>query len=110
MRTVISFLSAAGWSFFLAVYGVHLAIRTVRRSTLDRLNEQIRHAISSRSVATLEDASLGNLIAYRGLIDGVSEWPFSFSTLLRTGLVVAIGVGSWLGAALMDRFVNVVLQ
>jgi hypothetical protein len=110
LPSFLSFLSAAGMSFFLAVYGVHRAIHTLRRSTLDRLNEQIRHAVSGRSVATLEDASLGNLIAYRGLIDGVSEWPFSLSTLLRTGLVVAVGVGSWLGGALMERFVNIMLQ
>ena len=66
-------------------------------------------AIEGRGGATSQDASLANLLAYRSLIDGVSEWPFDLSTLLRTGMVVALGVGSWLGSALMERLLGVVL-
>jgi hypothetical protein len=110
LPSFVGFLSIAGMSFFLAVYGIHRAIHAMRQSELNRLNEQISHAIASQSVASMKDARLGNLIAYRGLIDGVSEWPFSLSTLLRTALIVALGVGSWLGGALVERWVNIVLQ
>ena len=110
LPSFVGFLSVAGMSFFLAVYGIHRAVHAVRQSELNSLNEQISHAIASESVATMEDARLANLIAYRGLIDGVSEWPFNLSTLLRTALIVALGVGSWLGGALVERLLNVVLQ
>ena len=97
-------------SFFFAVYGIHRTIHAVRQSELNRLNGQISHIIARQSIATTKDARLANLIAYRGLIDGVSEWPFNLSTLLRTALIVALGVGSWLGGALMERLLNIVLQ
>jgi hypothetical protein len=71
---------------------------------------EIRQAIEGRRTAAREDASLANLIAYRSLVNGVSEWPFDLSTLLRTGLIVALGVGSWLGGALVERLLGIVLQ
>ena len=37
------------------------------------------------------------------------EWPFDASALLRFGLYTAVGVGSWLGAALVERLLDTVL-
>ena len=49
---------------------------------------------------------LANLIAWRGLVDGVHEWPLSAPALLRFGLFLMLGLGSWLGAALVERFLE----
>ena len=39
-----------------------------------------------------------------------SEWPFSGSTVLRFGLYTALGLGSWLGAAFVERLLESALR
>jgi hypothetical protein len=39
----------------------------------------------------------------------VPEWPVTLPTLLRSGLFVLIGIGSWLGGALVERMLEAVL-
>ena len=52
---------------------------------------------------------MADLVAYRSLVQGVREWPFDVSTLARFLLFGALGVGSWLGGALVERLLDVVL-
>ena len=54
-------------------------------------------------------AHLHALLALRAQIEQARDWPWDVSTLLRFTLYVAIGVGSWLWGALVERFVDAVL-
>ena len=38
------------------------------------------------------------------------EWPFDLPTLARFALYVGIGLSSWLGAALVERFLDRVIE
>jgi hypothetical protein len=49
---------------------------------------------------------LANLIAYYQLIDRTQEWPINAASLLRFFMYVLIGLGSWLGAALVERMLD----
>ena len=62
-----------------------------------------------RAGAPLEDARLGNLIQYQTFVKSVREWPFDLGTLGRFLLYAVIGVGSWLGAATVERLLDLLL-
>jgi hypothetical protein len=49
---------------------------------------------------------LANLIAYHQLIARVREWPIDFANLLRFFLYLFIGLGSWLGGAIVERLLD----
>jgi hypothetical protein len=50
------------------------------------------------------------LLALRNQVADVREWPVDLSTLMRLLLYLAIGLGSWVGAALVDLGVERVLR
>ena len=50
-----------------------------------------------------------DLAAYETRIASIATWPFDLSTLVRFALYVALGLGSWLGAAVVERFVDAVV-
>ena len=89
-----SFANASFWSLLAA------AIRTERDSAL-----MPRHA-----GAPPEDARLGNLIQYQSFVKSVREWPFDLSIVARSGLLILLGAGSWLGGAVVERLLNRLLD
>ena len=89
------------------VRGLHDAIAREKALEIDRINGKIRRArdLSDVGAAT----GLADWIAYRGLIESVREWPIDAPTLRRFALYLAIPLGSWLGGALVERMVDIVL-
>jgi hypothetical protein len=53
--------------------------------------------------------SLADLLAWEARLERVSTWPFDASLWLRFGLFVALGLGSWVGAALVERALGAAL-
>ena len=102
-------LAAAG--LLLPVRGVHTAIRSAKRAELAACNERIRErrAAIAGGGAAGEGVGLDELIAWRGLVESVREWPFDASTFTRFGLYIAIPLGSWLGGAMVERLVDAAL-
>ena len=49
------------------------------------------------------------MLALETRIAAVREWPLDASSLLRVGLYVMLGIGSWLGAAAVERLLDRVL-
>ncbi len=91
--------------------GVHLRIAAVKATELARVTEAIR----SERAATLEprradgppeDARLGNLIQYLEFGESIREWPFDLSIVARSVLLLALGAGSWLGGAVVERLLG----
>jgi hypothetical protein len=102
------FVIAVG-ALCVPVRGVHRRIAEAKRTQLERLREEIREALAEP--ATAEDpARLANLVAYQSLVERVREWPFDVSTLLRFGLYMTLGVGSWVGAALVEKLLGAALE
>jgi hypothetical protein len=52
---------------------------------------------------------VADIVAYEARVASVPSWPFDLSTLVRFALYVALGLGSWLGAAVVERFVDAVV-
>ena len=63
-----------------------------------------------RARAAPAGARLSNLVAYRGLVDAANTWPFDLAVWLRFCLYVSLGLGSWLGGALVERLLGAALD
>ncbi len=111
---VSSCAAVAAAALVVPAVGVHRRIRDEKAAELARVRTAIRHERDARIEAAREwqepDARLSDLIVYEGRIAGVGTWPFDLSTLLRFSLYVALGLGSWLGGALVERLLGLALD
>jgi hypothetical protein len=111
---LILILAVAVASLLLPVVGVHRRIFETKQTELERVRTEIRSerdaVLQPRGAAAATDARLSNLIAYETRIASVNTWPLDVSTLLRFSFYVALGVGSWLGGAMVERLLGVALD
>lgn len=101
LATVAAFACAA---FVLPLIGPHARIRAAKQAELAALRPAIRAA---RDAAFAPGGSprpghLADLVAWEARVAGAGEWPIESSTLLRFGLYLALGLGSWIGAGLVQ--------
>ena len=96
----------------LAVLPSVLWVRTRIRQAKDAELRRIDGAISTRRNA-LEDPDAGHrvgemadLVAYRGRIDDVAEWPFTASTYARLILYMLIPMASWVLGGIAEELVG----
>jgi hypothetical protein len=111
MANTAASVGAALAALVLPVYGVHGRIREAKRGQLERL----RVAIVATQAALLDGKDEGALrlpalIALEGRLSAVREWPFDAPSLLRFVFYLALGVGSWIGAAGVERLLDRVLS
>jgi hypothetical protein len=94
-------------ALFYSVSGAHDSIRREKNAQLAALRERIRSeygaAIGEARSEPDGGAQLAGLIAYHDLIDQAPEWPFDAPMVLRLALFAALGLGSWLGGAVVER-------
>jgi hypothetical protein len=105
----LSIVAVAAAVLVLPVFGVHRAVGEARAAELQRSREHVRRRRDDRPAESFPGWSLADVLAYEARIAGVRSWPFTPSTLLRFSLYVGLGVGSWLGAALVERMLGSVL-
>jgi hypothetical protein len=104
---LVPLLAVAVGGLLLPVQGVHRRLADAKQRELARLDAAIRTerealAATSRSA----DAHLANLAALRGVVSEARTWPFDVSTYLRFSLYLLLGLGSWLGGALVEWVVD----
>jgi hypothetical protein len=96
-------------AFLLPVWGAHLRLRDAKAAELTRLRELMVDARKRTFDAPADERGggrLADLVAWEQRISNVSEWPFGGTTLLRFVLYTAFGLGSWLGAAFVERLLE----
>jgi hypothetical protein len=107
-------VASATTALLLPVRGVHLRIRAAKLEELERVNRAIRgdaEALRGSALAgRASTPSLADLVAYRDLVDSAREWPFDASTFRRFGLYLLIPIGSWMGGALVERLLDLLLE
>ncbi len=79
------------------VYGVHKRIRQSKEEKLNWVNSELSKQLKPFQCAQDQHSSgrMADLVAYRGLIESVSEWPFTSSTYTRIALYVLLPVATW---------------
>jgi hypothetical protein len=108
----LALLPAAG-ALLGPVFGVRARIVREKREELARVNAAIRGdaaALAGSAIAHGPAPGLADLLAYRGFVESLPDWPFDTSMRARIGLYLAIPIGSWVGGALVERVLNAVLE
>ena len=90
--------------FLLPVRGVHRRISEAKRSEIECTRNRIRQSRSllHNSSSDVLPGQMADLIAYLELIEGVPEWPFQTSTVVRLLLYLLIPVESWAGKQMIE--------
>jgi hypothetical protein len=97
-------------ALLLPARGARKRVREAKAARLDSLRARIRAAEAELdeggAFAAQAAIRLPALLALEARVDAVREWPFDAPSLLRFGLYLALGLGSWLGAAAVERLLD----
>lgn len=108
------FLAAfAAIAFLLPLLGARGSIRRRKALELARVRDAVRAARDealARPAGGAAGGRLADLLAWERRVAEAPEWPIDASILARLGLYVALGLGSWVGAAVVQRFVDTALR
>ena len=111
LRNVLLWMLLA--AFLLPLLGAHRRIRELKHAELARVRAAIREAHAQTFAHSAAErpggGRLADLVSYETRIAAVGEWPIDASTLLRFALYLAIGLGSWVGAAVVERVLETAL-
>jgi hypothetical protein len=111
LLTILPFLiGLPAAALFLPARGARNRVREAKAARLGSLRARIRTAEAELdeggAFAAQAAVRLPALIALEARVDAVHEWPFDAPSLLRFGLYLALGLGSWLGAAAVERLLD----
>ena len=84
---------------------VHRRIKEAKYSELARVRAEVRSQRNALA-AGATDTSLGDWLALEQRLMAVSEWPYDVGSVTRVSLYVLLGVGSWVGGALVERLLD----
>lgn len=104
-------LAVGGLALHLQTRGTQPAIRRAKRAEIARMEPELRAA---REAAVRGDPEsrgrLADLLVWRSYVESIREWPFDGTLLVRFGLYVLIPLGSWLGGALVERGLSLLID
>lgn len=99
-------------AFLLPLRGLHHRICSEKEVELERVREAIHRdreaLLSAAPEAAAAAMRMPGLLAYEHRIASVHEWPINTPEVVRFGLMLVIGVGSWLGGAVVGHVVDAV--
>jgi hypothetical protein len=109
---LVLFPALCVFALLLPVSGVHRRLVAVKQQELARVDAALRAEAEANLAAggAGGGAKLSNLVAYRGLVGAAGTWPFDVSVWLRFALYVSLGLGSWLGGAVVERLLGAALD
>ena len=94
-------------ALILPMRGIHQRIQTQKREELATIRQHIQRERDKLLAASGGvDDRLVALLAMETRIERVEEWPFGVGSLYRVGFYLLLGLGSWVGAALVERMLE----
>ena len=109
MAGVISISLAAVTFFLIPLIPLQRRIQTEKLGELTRIRTAIRRESELRITGDEGWAPRADLMLYEQRIEKVSTWTFNTPTVVRFALYVSLGIGSWLGAAFVERWLGTLL-
>ena len=106
---LVMVLSMATFAFVGPLVALRQSIMVAKHTELDGLRDQIREA-RDRSDEALSSPQLANAVAYYQLIESAREWPVDAANLLKFIGYLFLGLGSWLGGAVVERILDSALR
>ena len=111
LRLLLAALSMATFSFVGPLVALRENIVAEKHKELDALREQIRLARDTTDADEARNSpQLANTVAYYQLIESAREWPIDAANLLRFIAYLLLGLGSWLGGAVVERILDSALR
>jgi hypothetical protein len=97
-------------SFLLPIWGAHRCIRAQKLQELATVRRQIQEERERLRAANWCPAEATGaftaLLGYEARVREARTWPLDASTIVRLALYGLLPIGSWLGSAFIDRFVQ----
>jgi len=100
-------------AFVIPLLGPHRRLRDLQQRELTRVRAALRatrDALLAPYAPPFAGGRLADLVAYENRVLAASTWPIESSTLPRLGLYLALGMGSWVGAGLVQHAVESALR
>ncbi len=95
--------------FLIPLIPLQRRIQAEKSSELTRIRATIRRETEARIAGDEDWAPRADLIMYEQRIERVSTWTFNTPTVVRFALYASLGIGSWLGAAFVERWLSTLL-
>jgi len=94
----------------LPLRGIRGMIKRTKRRELDWCKENLKLSRDSMKSGSHHKPTIAEITAYQNVIENIRNWPFDSPTLIRFTLYLLIPLGSWLGGALVERGLNLLLS
>jgi hypothetical protein len=112
---IVAIMIVASLTLIAPLMGIHRKIsatkkremRTVRASIV-KLRDEVLHGTNPTITGNAAQRLTG-LVAYEGRLEKTPEWPLDLPTLGTFSFYLAIPVISWVGGALMERAIDVLI-
>jgi hypothetical protein len=90
------------------VFGVQKRVSEAKQQELIWINEQIAglRAGFAEAQTGRKSGDLADMVAYRGLIENVPDWPFTGSTYVRLLIYALIPLASWGVGIVAEEFIG----
>ena len=94
----------------LPLRGIRGMIKKTKKRELHWCKESLKRSRDSMKSGSGQKPSMAEITAYQNVIETIRKWPFDSSTLLKFTLYLLIPLGSWLGGALVERGLDLILS
>ena len=102
-------LVVGGNALLQPLRGVRDRIRATKRMELAWCRERLRSARSDLAAGQVR-GDLQELVTWESRIESINEWQIDPSTFTRFAFYLLIPLGSWAGAAVVERVIDAVLE
>ena len=105
------FFTVLAWiGLMLPLRGIRNKFRAAKDKELEWCRKSLRVSRDTLKSGSGEGPSIADTLAYQTMIENQRNWPFDNSILVRFALYLLIPLGSWLGGALVERGVDLILS
>ena len=106
----ISFTVLAWIGLMLPLRGIRSKFKATKDQELEWCKQSIKASRDALKSGSGEGLPIADTLAYQSIIENQRNWPFDNSILVRFSLYLLIPLGSWLGGALVERGVDLILS
>jgi hypothetical protein len=110
---IVVLLAFAVTAFLLPLLGPRRRLREAKRAELLRVRAALRAArdrVLAAPASEVAGGRLADLVAYETRVANAHEWPIAAATVVRFALYVALGLGSWVGAGIVQHGIESALR
>lgn len=97
---VISCLCAV-LAMIIPALGIQKRTSLEKKKHLTEIRKKLQKLTYKVALDDLDHLKLSTLLALESRIQAVKEWPFDASSISKFTFYISIGLGSWVGAALV---------